>query len=249
MVVYVQQKQKFPQKSSLLRQIQNKLSQVKHLRVLKMINWHACCANVNIPFGDVHLSRKTLLRSVLKMTNFVFCVRTASSLSKRQYQRKCIHEGCRSSRNTLHRGAERVFPLSNKKKNNIPTLTKVNFTKTVFTTVDNAKSMGTNSSSELTSITDVKGFLQVFGVDLVSPSYVSTRAAVLCDTACSHSWISSEIANRLQCKKPPFKLTVKGIKTQKTIITESSYCAANSRKHLFFVCFTSLCKTKFTSRF
>ena len=39
----------------------------KQLRVQKMTNWQACCANVhNIPFGDVHPSKKRLLRSVLK---------------------------------------------------------------------------------------------------------------------------------------------------------------------------------------
>ena len=69
--------------------------------------------------------------------------------------------------------------------------------------------------------TNVKGILQVLEVDLVSPSNVSTRALVLCDTACSHSWMSSDFANNLQLKREPFKLTVNGINTQETIISES----------------------------
>ena len=81
--------------------------------------------------------------------------------------------------------------------------------------------MGTTTYSGLTSITDVKGLLQVLEVDLLSPSDVRTRALVLCDTACSHSWISSELASRLQLKGTPLKLTVNGIKTQETITTES----------------------------
>ena len=81
--------------------------------------------------------------------------------------------------------------------------------------------MGTTSSSGLTSITDVKGLLQSLEVDLLSPSDVRTRALVLCDTACSHSWISSELASCLQLKGTPLKLTVNGINTQETIKSES----------------------------
>ena len=136
-------------------------------------------------------------------------------------QRKCTIEGCRSTHNTLLHGAERVFPVSTEKQSNVATLTNVNSTKTSSNTVENAKSMGTASSSGLTSITDVKGLLQVLEVDLLSPSDVRTRALVLCDTACSHSWISSELASRLQLKGTPLKLTVNGINTQETITTES----------------------------
>ena len=88
-------------------------------------------------------------------------------------------------------------------------------------TAESATSIGTTISSGLTSITDVKGLLQVLEVDLLSPSDVRTRAFVLCDTACSHSWISSELASRLQLKGTPLKLTVNGINTQETITMES----------------------------
>ena len=81
--------------------------------------------------------------------------------------------------------------------------------------------MGTTSSSGLTSITGVKRLLQVLEVDLLSPSDIRTRALVLCDTACCHSWISSELASRLQLNCTHLKLTVNGIDTQETITTES----------------------------
>ena len=87
--------------------------------------------------------------------------------------------------------------------------------------------MGTTSSSGLTSITDVKGLLQVREVDLLSPSDVRTRELVLCDTACSHSWMSSKHASRLQLKGTTLKLTVKGINTQETITTESARLLSN----------------------
>ena len=100
-------------------------------------------------------------------------------------------------------------------------MTKVNSTKISSNTVENVKSMGTTSPSGLTSITDVEGLLWVLEVDLLSPSDVRSRALVLCDTACSHSWISSELTSRLQLKGTPLKLTVNGINTQETVTTES----------------------------
>ena len=158
-------------------------------------------------------------------------------------QRKCTHEGCRSTHVQLLHEAERVFPLNNERKRTLPRSTKA-----ASTTVDDAKSMERTSLSGLTSITDIKGLPQVLEVDLTSPSNVSTRAFVLCDTACSHSWISSELANRLQLKGEPFKLTVKGINTQETITTESVQVTVQSIGESF-ICFTPLCKTEFTSRF
>ena len=130
-------------------------------------------------------------------------------------------EGCRSSHNTILHGVERVSPISTETRSNVVTLTKVNSTKTSSNTVENAKSMGATSSSGLTSITDVKGLLQVLDVDLLSTSDVRTRALVLSDTACSHSWISSELASCLQLKGTPLKLNVNGIITQETIKSES----------------------------
>ena len=136
-------------------------------------------------------------------------------------QRKCNHEGCRSTHNILLHGAERIFTASGQNKSADASQPKVNSTKTSTTAVDNASTHGTSSTSGLTSITDVKGLLQVLEVDLEGQSQKCARALVLCDTACSHSWISSELAKRLHLRATPFNLTVNGINTQETISTEA----------------------------
>ena len=63
--------------------------------------------------------------------------------------------------------------------------------------------------------------MQVLEVDLEGQSQKRARALVLCNTACSHSWISSELSKRLHLKRTPLNLTVNGISTQETIRTEA----------------------------
>ena len=113
-------------------------------------------------------------------------------------QRKCNREGCRSTHNILLHGAERIFPASGQNKSADASQPKVNSTKTSKTAVDNASTHGTSSTSGLTSITDVKGLLQVLEVALEGQSQKCSR--VLCDKACSHSWISGELAKRLHLR-------------------------------------------------
>ena len=136
-------------------------------------------------------------------------------------QRKCNCKGCRSTHNILLHGAERGFPASGPNKSADASQPNINSTKTSTTAVDNTSTQGTNSTSGLTSITDVKGILEVLEVDLERQSQKCARALVLCDTACSHSWISRELAKRLHLRGTPFNLTMNGINTQETISTEA----------------------------
>ena len=69
------------------------------------------------------------------------------------------------------------------------------------------------------SVSDVKGLLQM-EVELESPS-CSEKVLVLCDSACSHSWISKRLAEKPQVKGSPTKLTVHGINSQQQIDTET----------------------------
>ena len=70
------------------------------------------------------------------------------------------------------------------------------------------------------SVTDVKGLLQITEVELTSPSS-SAKILALCDSACSHSWISRILADKLQVKGSTTKLTVHGINSQQLIDTET----------------------------
>ena len=66
-------------------------------------------------------------------------------------------------------------------------------------------------------MTDVKGFLQVTELKLTNASGTSTTALVLCDTACSNSWVSDSLAARLGLQCTALKLAVKGINTEELI--------------------------------
>ena len=70
------------------------------------------------------------------------------------------------------------------------------------------------------SVTDVKGLLQITEVGLTSPSS-SAKILGLCDSACSHSWISRRLADKLQVKVSATKLTVHRINSQQLIDTET----------------------------
>ena len=136
-------------------------------------------------------------------------------------QRKCNREGCRSTHNILLHGVEPIFQASGRNKSADASQPKVNSTKTSTTALDNACTQGTSSKLGLTSITDSKGLLQVLVVHLEGQWQKCARAVVLHNTACSRSWVSSELAKRLHLRETPFNLTVNGINTQETISTES----------------------------
>ena len=124
--------------------------------------------------------------------------------------RKCTKEGCSSSHNNLLHGSERIFPQKvsgEENKGSTGTSTKVSH-----------KSTGSESSG-MPSVSDVKGLLQITEVELESLS-CSGKALVLCDSACSHSWISKRLADKLHVKGSPTKLTVHGTNSQQLIDTE-----------------------------
>ena len=56
-------------------------------------------------------------------------------------------------------------------------------------------------------------------LQLKSSSGKDTTALVLCDTACSNSWVSNDLANRLGLNGTALKLTVKGINTEEVVDT------------------------------
>ena len=129
--------------------------------------------------------------------------------------RKCRQDGCNSSHNTLLHGAERVFPAKPSTNNNNNTSKSGN----------SRPSTGQQQSSKtttLSSVTDVKGILhvQVTELKLNNSSGTCTMALVLCDTACSNSWVSDSLADRLGLQGTALNLTVKGINTEELIDTK-----------------------------
>ena len=71
----------------------------------------------------------------------------------------------------------------------------------------------------MSSVADVKGLLQVTAKQLVNSSGLDTKALVLCDPACSISWVAGSLADRLDLHRKALKLTVKSINTEKVADT------------------------------
>ena len=65
----------------------------------------------------------------------------------------------------------------------------------------------------------MKGLLQTTEVE-VHTGTNSTKVLALCDSACSHSWISEKLATKPNLKGLPTKLKVHGINSQQVIDTE-----------------------------
>ena len=77
----------------------------------------------------------------------------------------------------------------------------------------------TEVNSSLPSVANSKGLLQITEVELHSTD-ITEKALVLCDSACSHSWISESLAKRLKVQGSPTNLTVHGINSHQTIETQ-----------------------------
>ena len=138
------------------------------------------------------------------------CLNDGHSFRQCPQPRKCTKEGCSSSHNTLLHGADRIFPQKS--------LGDTKTTQSSKTKV-NQKQTGSESSG-LPSVIDYKGLLQIVEVQLDSLSS-SVKVLALCDSACSHSWISRSLADKLRVKGSATKLTVHGINSQQVVDTET----------------------------
>ena len=124
--------------------------------------------------------------------------------------RKCRKDVCNTSHNTLLYGAERVYPSKNASDNNRNSKAGANQSKL-------SSVQSSSKTTSLSSVSNVKGLLHVTALQLTSSSGKDTTALVLCDTACSNSWLSNDLANRLGLHGTALKLTTKGIKTEEVV--------------------------------
>ena len=126
--------------------------------------------------------------------------------------RKSTKDGCGSSHNTYLHGADRIFAKKNTNLNKEKTETSC----CIGTSRKNERS---DESSGMPSVADVKGLLQVTEVELHSNGK-SEKVLALCDSACSHSWISANPATKLNVLGTPTKLTVHGINSNQDVDTQ-----------------------------
>ena len=73
---------------------------------------------------------------------------------------------------------------------------------------------------------------------MVISSGLDTEALVSCDTACSNSWVSGSLADRLGLHGKALKLTVKGINTEEVVDTRIVEVTVKPREHQNFEPFT-----------
>ena len=161
------------------------------------------------------------------------CLRDKHMFRQCPSPRKCRKDGCNSSHNTLLHEAERVFPAKASTNNNIDT-SKSN----AGTGRQSTGQQQPSKTTTLSSGTDVKGLLQVTELKLTNSSDTSTMALVLCDTACSNSWVSDSLAARLGLQGTALKLTVKGINTEELIDTKVVQLTVTPHKDQDFEAFT-----------
>ena len=139
------------------------------------------------------------------------CFKGNHSFRQCPQARKCNKDDCSSSHNTLLHGAERVF-----QPRTTPKTSRNHVTSSCSSTTPNSQ---TGESSGVCSVTDMKGLLQITEVE-VHTATNSAKVLALCDSACSHSWISEKLATKLNLKGLPTKLTVHGINSQQVVDTE-----------------------------
>ena len=89
-------------------------------------------------------------------------------------------------------------------------------------------------TTTLSSVSNAKGLLHVTKLQLTGSSGKDTTALVLCDTACSNSWVSNDFANRLGLHGTVLKPTVKGINTEEVVDTKLVELSVKPREHQAF---------------
>ena len=133
---------------------------------------------------------------------------------------KCPNDGCNSSHIRLLHGAERVYPrrTSGQRMSTSGGANKQGASEPNRTTALMNSNLIENNVETTSMPATVKGLLQIVKVEVAAPSK-SIQVMALCDTGCTHSWITSRLANELTLEGEPTKLTVKGFNSKREIRT------------------------------
>ena len=140
------------------------------------------------------------------------CLREKHMFRQCPNPRKCRKDGYNSSQYSPLHGAEKVFPPKSPSTNHSNSNAGAN--QSQFSSVQSS-----SKTTTLSSVSIVKGLLQMTELQLTRSSGKDTTALVLCNTACRNSWASNDLANRLGLHVTALKLTVKGINTEEVVNT------------------------------
>ena len=145
--------------------------------------------------------------------------------------RKCLTDGCYSSHNILPHGAEKIFPFKPSNNNNN------NSRSNAVTSRPTTGQQQASKTTTLPFVTDVRGLLQVAELKHTNSSESSTRALVLCDSACRNSWMFDSFAARLGLQGTVLKFTLKGINAEEIINSKVFQLAVTAHKYQDFELF------------
>ena len=136
--------------------------------------------------------------------------------------------------NTLLHGAERVFPVKPSTNNSIN-----NSKYDAGTRRPPNGQQQPSKTSTLYSVADIKGLLQVTELKLTNSSSANNTALVLCDTACSKSWVSDSLSDRLVLQCTALKVTAEVINKKELIETKVVQMTVTAHKDQDFQAFTA----------
>ena len=140
--------------------------------------------------------------------------------------------------NRLLHGAELIYPRrTSGQRNSASVATKQSASEPNRT----AASMNSNLNEHKIETTSmpaaVKRLPRIVKVEVAAPSK-SIQVMALCDTGCTHSWITSRLANELKLEGELTKLTVKGFNSKREIRTAQVNITLRSVDLKFSVEFT-----------
>ena len=192
-------------------------------------------AKVTTGYGSVEFSRKRLQPRELswwRITNFAFRAYGISTHSASALNQESAEQKGAIVRITHYCMEQIGFSQQNSRQIPIP------FNLLATQVKAFSSQLRPNKTTTMSSVTDVKGLLQVTELQLVNSSCLDTKALVLCDTACSNSWVAGSLADRLGLHGKALKLTVKGINTEEVVDTRVVQVTVKPREQQDFEPFT-----------
>ena len=159
------------------------------------------------------------------------CLNGNHSFRQCSRAKKCPKPECDSTHNVLLHGAERIFPR--KENSNVSNKAGTNKSK------ENTNTSTHAAVSDVHDIESSKGLLPIATLG-VSSDVTSLLTLVLCDSASTHSWVSSSLVNRLGLVGEPVNLSIRGfnsttvVETQRVKFTVSS--EPNNSDFVFSLC-------------
>ena len=140
--------------------------------------------------------------------------------------RTCGKDNCKLTHNSLLHGADRVFPPKGLEQNSQYHVA-ADHSRYISCQPKAASIVHNSTSSRKTSTTGVKGLLQIVELEVFSPT-TSINVFALCDSGCSHTWISDDLAQKLSPDGKVTSITVNGINCQEVVQTrmvEVNFCS------------------------